>query len=375
MSSWLSRWLNGVFSSGRSTRRNARPTGVRPTLEALEDRVVLSTTQMYLQALPPGQNVNSYAGVGLKENQVATLYAQVNGQADPNKADFKAQIQWGDGKSSAGQLVYVGNSSGYAEFLVKGSHVYQQANSNLNISVSVTGQGSALGGSASEQTAQAIVDVMPSGLPGKAPVTPTPTMAPSNVHMYLQTLGSGQYVNSYAGVGFQENVVGRLYSQLNGQADPSLADFHAQINWGDSSTWSAADLVYVGNSSGYAEFLVKGSHVYQQTENDVPIVVYANGPDGTSTSYQVALYTQLNGMADPTVKDFHVQINWGNSSTWSPGTLVFVGMNGNSAQFAIYGKPPATMQPGTDIPVVVYATGPDGTSTSYLTADANVSHS
>jgi hypothetical protein len=48
--------------------------------------------------------------------------------------------------------------------------------------------------------------------------------------------------------------------------------------------WSPADLVYIGTTANKAQYQVKGSHVYAQANEKIPIVVYATGVDGTSIS-------------------------------------------------------------------------------------------
>src|SRR5947209_6937363 len=100
----------------------SRARTVRPTLERLEDRRVPSTLLQLFNV----SSIQSFARVGFRENEVATLSASVNGAPDPNVHDFNIQIKWGDGQTSAGNLVYVGNSGSNADFLVKGSHVYKQ---------------------------------------------------------------------------------------------------------------------------------------------------------------------------------------------------------------------------------------------------------
>jgi hypothetical protein len=225
--------------------------------------------------------VSSYGGVGFQENQVADLYASVNGQADTNLTDFHAQINWGDNSSwTPGDLVYVGTRSSAAEFYIKGSHIYNQP-SGYPIVVYVTGPD---GTSTSWQTASARVYAMPSGLPGEQPSQTGTLKAPADVSVSF----NGSYgVSSYAGVGFQENQVADLFASVNGQADTNPTDFHAQINWGDNSSWTPGDLVYVDTRSSAAEFYIKGSHIYTQPSG-YPIVVYVTGPDGTSTSWQTA---------------------------------------------------------------------------------------
>jgi predicted chitinase len=405
----------------RATQRSRftqRPgQGVELILERLEERCVPST---FLQ-LFTGPSIHSYTGVGFKENEVATLAASVNGAPDPNSSDFKVQIQWGDGQTSAADLVYMGNNGSFADYLVKGSHVYQQANGN-GIPVSAVATGPE-GTSTSSHTSTAYVAPMPSGIPGTVPPSQGTPTAAADVNIQLFTAST---IQSYAGVGFRENVVASLAISLNGQPDPNLSDVHAEINWGDSESWTKGDLVYMGNNGSFADYLIKGSHVYAKTNgNGIPIVVYASGPDGTSTSDQtstayvspmpsgipgtvppsqgtptaaaavhIQLFTassiqsfagigfqqnvvaslaiSLNGEPDPNVSDVHAQINWGDSASWTAGTPVFMGNNGSFADYVIKGSHVYRQPNGNGIPIVVYASGPDGTSTSDQTSTAYV---
>ena len=161
------------FIRSGTSHRPVRRRFYRPIIEMLEDRRVLSATLQVTGAY----GIPSFAGVGFQENQVATLAASVNGEPDPNKGDFQAQIQWGDGGTSNGDLVYTGTNGGFADFLIKGTHTYTQANSDIAINVSVTGPG---GSSANGQTAFASVTNMPSGIPGTSPAAAT-TTAPAAV--------------------------------------------------------------------------------------------------------------------------------------------------------------------------------------------------
>ena len=264
---------------------------------------------------------------------------------------------------------------------------------------------------------------MPSGIPGTVPPSQgTPTAA---ADVQIQLL-AGSSVQSFAGVGFRRNVVASLAISLNGQPDPNLSDVHAQINWGDSASWTAADLVYMGNNGSFADYLVKGSHVYKQANgNGIPIVVYASGADGTSTSDQTStayvapmpsgipgtvpptqgtptaaadvqlqlfsassiqsfagigfqqnvvasLAISLNGQPDPNLGDVHAEINWGDISSWTTGSLAFMGNNGSFADYVIKGSHVYRQPNGNGIPIVVYASGSDGTSTSSQTSTAYV---
>ena len=343
---------------------------------------------------------------------------------DSNSHDFNVRIQWGDGQSSTASLVYLGNNGNFADFLVKGSHVYAQANGNgIPISAFATGPG---GTSTSSRTSTAYAAPMPSGLRGTVPLPLGTPTAPANVQIQVFTAAS---VQPFAGVGFRRNVVATLAVSLNGQPYPSLGQVHAQINWGDSASWTTGDLVYLGNNGNFADYLVKGSHVYKQANgNGIPIVVYASGPDGTSTSeqsstayvatmpsgipgtappslgtptaaanVQIELFTaasiqsfagvgfrnnvvatlaiSLNGQPDPYAGGVHAQINWGDSALWTTGQIAFMGNNGNFADYLVKGSHVYGQPNGNGIPIVVYASGPDGTSTSEQTSTAYVGQS
>ncbi len=120
-------------------RRPSR--ALRPFLSRLEDRRLLSgTAQIELYG---AYSISSYEGVGFQENEVATMQASLNGQPDTSKGDFQAAIKWGDGGSSSGDFVYVGTNGSFAEYIVKGSHVYQSAGTAIPINMTVTGPGGA----------------------------------------------------------------------------------------------------------------------------------------------------------------------------------------------------------------------------------------
>ncbi len=412
-----SKLFRRIASSRYSPPKNRR--SARPMLEQLEGRQLLSgNVQIQLYGV---DTIDSYAGVGLQENQVADMNVQVNGQPDTNKGDFQAQIQWGDGESSTGDLVYQGTNQGYADYLIKGSHVYQNTGTQIPVTLTVTGPGGATASFLPDDIDHADVWAMPSGMTGTQPPASANSMPPANVQ--IQVSGSPG-LSSYAGVGFQENDVGTMLVQVNGQPDTTLSDFHAQINWGDSASWTAGDLVYQGSDSVWAHYLIKGSHVYQNPDSDFPIVVYVTGPDGTSASLSPSdvvssqvwampngkpgalppatarsmppanvqinlagscglscsagvgfednavgyMTVMVNGKADATVSDFHAQINWGDSTSWTSGDLVYQGSDGGGANYLIEGSH-VYQNPSSHIPIVVYVTGPDGTSASLSPSD------
>src|SRR5262249_13926254 len=79
--------------------------------------------------------------------------------------------------------------------------------------------------------------------------------------------------------------------------------YTAQVNWGDSNQWQAADV-----APGFAgePFLVKGSHVYAAA-GTYRVVVYVQGPDSTSASTEATTVTVSDlptGNPGPTLKAF-----------------------------------------------------------------------
>ena len=266
-----------LASSRPCPRKSLRSS--RFLLEQLEDRRLLSgNVQIQLYG---SYTLNSYAGVGFQENEVATMQVQVNGQPDINKGDFQAQIQWGDGKSSTGDLVYLGTNGGWADYLIKGSHVYQNTGTDIPITLTVTGPGGTSAsflpqrhrlcrrrGHAQRHSRYAAVSERQ---PHGACQRPDPGIWFVHPDLLCRRRLPGERGRDHA-------------SQVNGQPDTTLSDFHAQINWGDSASWNSGDLVYQGTNGGWADYLIKGSHVYQKPGTDIPIVVYVTGPDGTSAT-------------------------------------------------------------------------------------------
>jgi hypothetical protein len=225
-------------------------------------------------------------------------------------------------------------------------------------------------------------------------------------------------ISTFAGVGFAENAVADVMGTLNGYADYTMSDFSARINWGDGSGWTAADLA--PGATATSPFLVKGSHVYQSA-GTYQVEVEAFGPGGVSVTQQTdTVYVSqmpsglpgttptapvtslppsdvsvqlldeasistfagvgfaqnavadvmgtLNGYADYTKSDFHALINWSDGSGWTTATIAR-GAN-SSSPFVVKGSH-VYSSPGT-YDIVVYATGPDGTSVTQQTDTAYV---
>ena len=355
--------------------------------------------------------VSSYVGVGFSLNPVAEVLGYYNGETDDVVSDYHVQINWGDSSSwdTSGSLVSLG--SGY--LLVKGSHVYEQQGT-YDVVVYVTGPD---GQTISDQTATDTASPMPD--PSSQPIT-VPTAYTGSEPLAAESLEfvSSYGVSSYVGVGFSLNPVAEVLGYYNGETDDVVSDYHVQINWGDSSSWDTSGSL-VSQGSGY--LLVKGSHVYEQ-QGTYDVVVYVTGPDGQTisdqtatdtaspmpdpssqpitvptaytgseplaaeslefvSSYGVSSYVGVgfslnpvaevlgyyNGETDDVVSDYHVQINWGDSSSWdTSGSLVSQG----SGYLLINGSHVYKQQGTYDI--VVYVTAPDGQTISGQTATATV---
>jgi hypothetical protein len=368
-----------------------------------------------------GYGVSSYVGVGFSLNPVAQIQGSYNGQADDKPSDYTAKIDWGDGSSSDNKtwLVSGGISGDSGYVLVKGSHIYQQQGT-FEITVSVTGPG---GQSISGDTATATVVPMPDEA-SVPPDVPTAYKGPEPLAYESLNLLGGYGVTSYVGVGFGLNPVAQIQGTYNGQADDTVSDYHAQINWGDSPSWDKnVSLVSGGKSGDSGYVLIKGSHIYKQ-QGTYDITVYVTGPDGQTISGDTATATAIpmpdeasepitvpteyegaeplayeslnllggygvtsyvgagfslnpiaqiqgtyNGQADDTVSDYHAQINWGDGNTWDTKvSLVSGGINGDSGYVLIKGSHIYQQQGTYDI--TVYVTGPDGQTISGDTATA-----
>src|SRR5262249_52910720 len=91
-------------------------------------------------------------------------------------------------------------------------------------------------------------------------------------------------VDSFAGVGFRDNVVcNSMSASVNGTPDLNKGDFQVQIDWGDGST-GTGDLVSNGSDATKAFYLIKGPHVYHDAGPGLAIPVTVPGPGGGSAS-------------------------------------------------------------------------------------------
>jgi hypothetical protein len=346
----------------------------------------------------------SFAGVGFQQNVAARLSGTLNGQPDNQAGNYHAEIDWeSKGQFQAADLVALGNGT----FLVKGSHNYPQQGT-YRVQVKASGScGNTVG---PKVTTTVSVAPMPSSFPGTPPDRAATSRAPGNVIVNVNGVSG---FTSFAGVGFQQNLVARVSASFNNQPDNEVGGYRAQVNWGDSDTWTPGDLVLLGNG----DYLVKAKHVYAQ-QGTYPIVVYVSAPDGTSAAARTTTVTTvpmpsgipgtlpdpvtpalapsnvvvnvdgvsgfsaqatvgfennlvarisglLRGQPNSAVGDYQAQINWGDGAQWDPGQILSA-----AGSLTVYGSHIYKTQ-GT-YPVVVYVTGPDGTSEAARTTTVTV---
>ncbi|MFI5460132.1 MAG: hypothetical protein ACHRXM_32340, partial [Isosphaerales bacterium] len=197
----------------------------RPDTDILEDRRLLSIA-LYGAGGEALSYLDALAGVGFALNPVAEVSGTYNGQSDNNAADYSAQINWGDGGSSAAKLT-VDPTDGYV--LVKGSHVYA-AMGTYNVTVDVTGPG---GQTANARTCQVTVTPMPEAASIPPDVPKSYSGAQSLGDVELGVYGNGgealSYLSAFTGVGFALNPVAEVDGFYNDLQDKTLSDYHAQI--------------------------------------------------------------------------------------------------------------------------------------------------
>ena len=276
-------------------------------------------------------------------------------------SDYTATVNWGDGTTTAGEIMTFGPvpEAAYANpatFGVSGQHTYA---STGTYTVQVT---------ISDQAGDT--------------VTATRTIDVSSLSLTAQ----GRDVSVLTGAGDQPVVVASLTTD---PADANVpgSDYSVTIDWGDGSTPTAGAVVgveYPPGPSIEAEpaipisqggLLVTGEHAYTQA-GTYTIQVTINGPGGASatatatatvasiavegvsfnattnqadTGQTVADFQASNAAAKPS--DFTATIDWGDGTTTS-GTV--------SAVPLLIAQPVAGGQAGPNMPVAVEPNGNGG---------------
>jgi photosystem II stability/assembly factor-like uncharacterized protein/PKD repeat protein len=273
------------------------------TTGTASESVVVADAPIFLNA--PAAPLAATEGAAFS-GAVAVLSDQNPGD---HTDDFTAKIDWGDGRSSAGAVVYDPSSQLYS---VSGSETYQHAGT-YTVKVTVVDAG---GQSASVTETITVAD---------APLTGTPVT-----------------LNSVEGATFGGTAA--TFTDANPFA--ALTDFSATINWGDGTTTPGTL-----KKSGVGAFGVTGVHVYAEegtynvnvTVNDVggstttiaSTMVVADAPltptaatvatvEGQPLAANSVVATFVDANTNAPLSDFTATIDWGNGVT-SAGTIVSLG--------------------------------------------------
>jgi len=233
--------------------------------------------------------------------------------------DYSATINWGDGSSSAGTIVY---NASTGVFTVTGAHAYADDGS-YTAGVSVAHDSAPVAGA---NVAVAVSD-------------------PSVLAVGGLNLAASE------GAALGTPVLATFTDP--GGAEP-VGDYSAVVNWGDGAT-SAGTINYLGNGN----FTVTGGHTYAEegadiasvtiqhdgtaavtvnsivTVSDPAVVVTAasglSATEGAAGAFALASFTDLAGAE--TAGDYQATINWGDGST-SAGAISF---NATTATFTVSG--------------------------------------
>jgi hypothetical protein len=325
---------NGTFTvqgSHSYTSSGTQPIVVTLSHDAAANATATSTADI-AAPITPAITVAALAVTGseatsLSNVEVATF--TVPGTT-MSASDFTATIDWGDGTTTAATVA----ADRTAGFDVTGSHTYAEEGT-FTFTVTVGGNG-ATSGFATATASVADPAVVTQG---------------------------GFTVVATAGIAFTGLTVATFSDPPGAEA---LADYSAEINWGDGS--SSAGSILPPDANG--NFTVQGSHTYATAGND-PIVVTIHhdaAPDATVTSTaQVAAVTITgqNGIAatgvavsgneqseltDVTVAtftvgagslppdDFNATIDWGDGTTSVGSVSAPTDASGSSPQFTVAGS-------------------------------------
>jgi Protein-glutamine gamma-glutamyltransferase len=294
-------------------RRNANcpVRGCQPRLEALEERLALSNTPPIDWSIAIGgrlYNTASYAQVGFRNTSLVGFlgsYNPITNQHDNNPSDYTAYINWGDGQTS----------------VVKGSALVMGPDGPQCIALDKNLQG------VPSSPDGYVLDVKASH------VYQNPTTSqPYTVLVQIQG-PNGMSAQAAAGTVFvtplpnPKSLPPTQPTMEPAKKSPSYVTFGV----GGTAPWSAqtGTLItnqWLGNLNGF----------------------YGGGTYGGG-----------NNSLDPAAGDYHVQLNWGDSTLWSDGQVV-PNTQGNGYTLELDGTH-EYFTPGT-YNIVAYITGPDGTT-------------
>jgi hypothetical protein len=188
-----------------------------------------------------GQDVTATAGQ--EYNGTVATFQDADGTG--SAGDYTAQIDWGDGQTSAGQVV----DNGDGTFSVTGANTYGQAGSyTIQVQITDTGEGDT------------------------AAATSTATVQAA----YVPDLAAqGQDLAATAGQAY----TGTVATITDPDHSGSVGDYSATISWGDGQT-SVGQVV----DNGDGTFAVTGSNTYQQGGSYTVGVQIQDAADGDNVA-------------------------------------------------------------------------------------------
>lgn len=280
--------------------------------------------------LTPGQSIPLTATVGQPVFQDLVSFTDSEHLLP---GDYSAEINWGDGSSSAGQI---GFNNLLWSFTVFGNHAYAQTGTD-QITVTVVRNGTTAG----TLTATAVVNPAQSVI--AHPVQP---------------------INATEGV----DTGGVMVAQFTDPAGNfQVSNYSADINWGDGTTSAGTINLFDGTQSLYS---VSGDHTYAEAGSDtITVTIHRTGAQDTTTTATAnisepqlsgsgvtlrategyAIGTTTSGASSPTAvvatftdpdatpdnDGIYVMIEWGDGSS-SSGTVTPVA--GADAEWAVSGS-------------------------------------
>jgi hypothetical protein len=208
--------------------------------------------------LSPGLGAPVLGTEGASLTSIVATFTDAN-QGAP-VSDFTAEINWGDGTSSAGTVTAEGGTPNGGLFSVSGTHTYDEEGAYL-ISVTINDVG---GSRTIARTQASIKDAPLTGMP----ITITPT----------------------AQFAFRVPVASFTDANPNGTA----SDFHAVIDWGDGTPSTTGSVV----ANGSGGFNVIGAHTYSVARTE-PYTITVTIKDTGGAKTIVSSSAKVGGIVIP----------------------------------------------------------------------------
>ncbi|MDB5353044.1 MAG: hypothetical protein JWN86_4291 [Planctomycetota bacterium] len=263
----------------------------------------------------------------------------IDGNPFGQASDFSATIDWGDGSPlDSGSVTFVGGTATGSTFAITGSHTYASVNAAFPITVVVTDKG------------------------GAAPLVINTTANIAQTPIAVNVL---PLVVNAASPTPADKIVGS-FSDLGGIDAPG--QYTVTVDWGDGTSNTLATGVGLIPAGGQTLDITAPSHTYAKpglyaitiTVNDLDpaigigggvafvgapalsAVAAAGGPITTAVegiplpaSTQVASFTVQDPAA--VASSFTAQLDWGDGTPQSAGTITLVSSNATSTTFSVTG--------------------------------------